>query len=198
MARAWTHLFPLLGVTPAAGRLHRERRRPGAAAVAVLRSRVLAASFGAIPRCRRVVTLNPSSTRLSAVAAGIRDPNFDTDIVRAVARHRPARAERGTIFSAWSPACAPPVSSPAQAQAEWTASWLSTPKNSRDQREADRPRFLPLRDELVGDYPRCAAHALAAAGLLLHMCANLAGLLLARGLGPHARRRARRPRAEPR
>jgi putative ABC transport system permease protein len=185
--RVTANLFSLLGVAPEIGHLPaRDDDRATAPATAVLGHGYWQRRFGGDPHVvGRVVQLNGSAVTIAGVLpATFLIPNWETDIVVVQSLDTDGRrAERGTNFLRAIARLKPGVTL-RDAQAEFAALNQRLAEQYPDTNAAvTAPRFVALRDEVVRDYRASLLLLLGAAGaLLLIMCANLAGLLAARGL----------------
>ncbi len=186
--RVTANLFSVLGGEPYLGRLPQlADDAPGAAPVAVLGFGYWQRRFGGDPGVvGRVVTLNNvPRTIVGVLPAGFLIPNWDTDIVLTQSLESDSRrSERGTNFFRAIARLKPGVTA-SEAQSEFATLNQRLMQQYPDTNAVvTAPRFVPLRDEVVGGYRASLLLLLGAAGaLLLIMCANLAGLLAARGLG---------------
>jgi predicted permease len=181
------NLFALLGTQAHLGRLPQlSDDDPGAPAVAVFGYGYWQRRFGGDPQIvGRVVTLN--GTPHTVVGVLPRDfiiPNWDNDIFIALnLANDPRRADRGTNFLRAIARLAPGATMGSAAAEFATLTERAVKQFSDTDATITAPRFVPLRDEVVGSYRASLLLLLgAAAALLLIMCANLAGLLAARAL----------------
>ncbi len=177
------NLFALLGVTPHLGRLP---QASDAAPVAVFGYGYWQRRFGGDAGVvGRVVTLNGRPhTIVGVLPPDFIIPNSDNDIFTALSLATDARrADRSTNFMRAIARLAPGVTM-GQAQAEAIAIAQRAAQQFPDtDATITAPRFVELRDEVVGGYRSSLLLLLGAAGaLLLIMCANLAGLFAARTL----------------
>ncbi len=189
--RVTANLFSILGIEPHAGTMPAISENPAAdAPVAVLGYGYWQRRFGGDPGIvGRSVILNGSPhVVVGVLPAAFVLPHWQSDILVAQSLESDARrADRGTHFLRGIARLKPGVTRE-QAQAEFTALnqqlvTLHPATNST----ITAPRFVPIAEEIVGGFRGSLLLLLGAAGaLLLIMCANLAGLLAARGL---ARRR---------
>ncbi|MEY2880738.1 MAG: hypothetical protein RLZZ15_3118 [Verrucomicrobiota bacterium] len=185
--RVTANLFPLLGTQPHLGRLPQASDDvPGATPVAVLGHGYWQRRFGGDPQLvGRTVTLNGAAhTIVGILPPAFAIPNWETDLVATHSLETdPRRADRSTQFLRAITRLRPGVTM-TQAQAEFAALTTRLAQQFPDTNATiTAPRFVPLRDEVVGGYRASLLLLLAAAGaLLLIMCANLAGLLAARAL----------------
>ncbi len=186
--RVTANLFSVLGSKAHIGRLPQvEDEAPGAAPVAVLAYGYWQRRFGGDPIViGRVLTLNGGPrTIVGVLPADFVIPNADTDIVLTQSLESdPRRGERGTNFFRAIARLKPGVTA-TEAQAEFATLNARLMQRYPDTNAiVTAPRFVSLRDEVVGGYRASLLLLLGAVGaLLLIMCANLAGLLAARGLG---------------
>jgi putative ABC transport system permease protein len=185
--RVSANLFSVLGATPHLGRLPvAADDAPGQSPVAVLGYGYWQRRFGGDPAVvGRVLSLSGTPHEVVGILdPGFLIPNSDTDIVATQSLETsPRRADRGTNFLRGIARLKPGVTF-AQAQREFAVLTQRLGEQYPDTNAAiTAPRFVPLRDEVVGTYHGSLLLLLAAAGaLLLIMCANLAGLLAARAL----------------
>lgn len=185
--RVTANLFPLLGTEAWLGRLPlASDDAPGAAPVAVFSYGYWQRRFGGDREIvGRVVTLNGTPhTIVGILPPSFLLPNGDYNIVVAAAlENDPRRSDRSLNFLRAVARLKPGVTM-AQAQAEFAA---LTQRLGEQYPETNAtitaPRFVPMRDEIVGSYRASILLLLGAVvALLLIMCANLAGLLAARAL----------------
>lgn len=185
--RVTPNLFSVLGVEAHLGRLPSPSDNVASAGpAAVLGHGYWQRRFGGDPAIvGRTITLSGAPHVVTGVLPrSFIIPTWDNDIVVAQALEaHPRRGERGTAFLRGIARLKPGVSL-AQAQDEFTTLNRRLAELHPDTNAAiTAPRLLPLRDEVVGGYRASLLMLLAAAGALLAiLCANLAGLLAARGL----------------
>lgn len=189
--RVTPNLFALLGAEPEIGRLPSANDdRASTAPSAVLGFGYWQRRFGGDPAVvGRVVTLNGSPcTIVGVLPRSFIIPNWDNEIFVAQSLATdPRRGERGTNFLRAIARLKPGVPL-AEAQAEFARLNQGLSERFPDTNATvTAPRFVALRDEVIGSYRASLLLLLGASGVLLAiMSANLAGLLAARGL---ARRR---------
>ncbi|HUR58139.1 MAG TPA: ABC transporter permease [Opitutaceae bacterium] len=186
--RVSANLFSVLGAQPHLGRMPRASDdNPGQPPVVVLGHGYWLRRFGGDPTVvGRVLSLNGTPHEVVGVLdRGFLIPNSETDLVATQSLETsPRRADRGTNFLRGIARLKPGVTL-AQAQREFAVLTQRLGEQYPDTNAAiTAPRFVPLREEVVGTYGASLQLLLAAAGaLLLIMCANLAGLLAVRALG---------------
>lgn len=181
------NLFSLLGAQAHLGRLPQlSDDAPGAPPVAVFGYGYWQRRFGGDPGIvGRVVTLNGTAhTIVGILPPDFIIPNSDNDIFIALNLANDGRRSDRSINFLRTIARLAPGATMRTAQAESAA---IAARAVRQFPETDAtitaPRFVPLREEVVGSYRASLLLLLGAtATLLLIMCANLAGLLAARAL----------------
>jgi putative ABC transport system permease protein len=178
--RVSAEYFPLLGITPVAGRpFTRDHEQPGRGDVVLISYRLWQDRFGgasdAIGRSIRI-------EGKPAVILGVLPPRFSFDgridvIVPETLTPELAAADQGHAFDIYA-RLAPGVTRE-QAINELTRTALAA---ERAPKHLLGVTLVPLKDEIVGDARTPMLVLFAAVGcVLLIACANLANLLLARG-----------------
>lgn len=184
--RVTANLFSLLGTKAQLGRVPQAHDGiAGAQPVVMLGYGYWQRRFGGEDVVGRVVTLNGNAhTIIGVLPREFLLPNGENNLfVVQSLENDPRRADRSTNFLR-AVVRVKPGSSLAEAQAEFaTLSQKLTQLYPETNATITAPRFVPLRDEVVGGYRSSLLLLLAATGtLLLIMAANLAGLLAARAL----------------
>jgi putative ABC transport system permease protein len=187
-------LFPLLRAVPAAGRFFdADDARAEAPPVVVISHRLWQDRFGGDPGAiGRTLTLEDAACTI----VGVADPEFyfpDRDTLLWRPLGMPGPSEGGSVFSAIGRLR--PGVTPAQAGAEGTAAARGSARPAAMEIIFGRGgpvavHALPLRDEMTAQVrPALVVLTVASGFVLLIACANVAHLLLARGVA-RARERA--------
>lgn len=180
-ARVTPELIPLLGVAPAIGRPFRaEEGRAGEAPVVIIGDRLWRHRFGAeVGALGRMVSIDG----VAHTIVGVMPPGFDFPRKAELWIPLAIRADQGNVYSRPVIGRLAPRASDQQAEAELDALVPQLSTFAGVPRDSWIARVVPLRDALVGDVKRSLWVFAGAVGfVLLVACANVANLLLLRGI----------------